>query len=686
MDAEKKGPSYRRGASQKAEISQNTRVSQGREGARGARTSTGRGGSHRGEVPQGARTPLGRGDTQRSETLCGARESQKSEPSRRREDFRESEPSRRREDFRESEPSRRREDFRESEPSRRREDTRESEFSKRRSPSQGRQASRGGRPARRRGAARRRREKSRAILICFTVIFLLGVGGWLYINGLAYGTVRVEAGIQVAASDFMKKTDDTAVFTEDSKPFDISVPGEYTVKVKSGWFVHRCKLIIEDTIAPQARAVPVQRKLGEACGAGVFVEEIEDATKVEVSYRTEPDFDKAGTQKVEIVLTDRGGNQTVLETELFLVEIAESVTIEAGGEFPSLGSFVVVGRNADFVTDVNGIDRTKVGEHTIVLEVDEGIYASTLKIEDTVPPRMEVQNVEGYALVPRKAEDFVAQLEDVTDVAFSFRQEPDLTLIGSQEVEIVATDSGGNETAKTAVLTLWEDTQPPEIQGAVNLTYFIGESISYRKNVKVVDNCQEGTSLEVDTSGADLNTEGVYPIVYNAKDAAGNTASVTVNLTVRTRMYSLEEMNAYADAVIAEIITPDMSLRDKAWAIYSYVVSHVAYITHSEKGDWIRAAYEGLAEGKGDCYVYACTTKALLTRAGVPNLDIERIPTRLEHYWNLVDVGEGWYHLDTTPRPDHPTIFLWTDEEMMAYSAWHYNAYNYDRSLYPEIN
>ena len=521
MDAEKKGPSYRRGASQKAEISQNTRVSQGREGARGARTSTGRGGSHRGEVPQGARTPLGRGDTQRSETLCGARESQKSEPSRRREDFR------------------------------------ESEFPKRRSPSQGRQASRGGRPARRRGAARRRREKSRAILICFTVIFLLGVGGWLYINGLAYGTVRVEAGIQVAASDFMKKTDDTAVFTEDSKPFDISVPGEYTVKVKSGWFVHRCKLIIEDTIAPQARAVPVQRKLGEACGAGVFVEEIEDATKVEVSYRTEPDFDKAGTQKVEIVLTDRGGNQTVLETELFLVQIAESVTIEAGGEFPSLGSFVVVGRNADFVTDVNGIDCTKVGEHTIVLEVDEGIYASTLKIEDTVPPRMEVQNVEGYALVPRKAEDFVAQLEDVTDVAFSFRQEPDLTLIGSQEVEIVATDSGGNETAKTAVLTLWEDTQPPEIQGAVNLTYFIGESISYRKNVKVVDNCQEGTSLEVDTSGADLNTEGVYPIVYNAKDAAGNTASVTVNLTVRTRMYSLEEMNAYADAVIAEIITPD---------------------------------------------------------------------------------------------------------------------------------
>lgn len=224
------------------------------------------------------------------------------------------------------------------------------------------------------------------------------------------------------------------------------------------------------------------------------------------------------------------------------------------------------------------------------------------------------------------------------------------------------------------------------IQGAVDLDYFIGESISYRKNVTVTDNSQEDVPLEIDTSGVDFETEGVYPVVYTAKDAAGNATSVTVKLTVRTRMYSLEEMNAYADAVVAEIITPDMDLRDKAWAVYCYVVNNVAYITHSEKGDWIRAAYEGLVEKKGDCYVYACTAKALLTRAGVPNLDIKKIPTRLEHYWNLVDVGEGWYHFDTTPRPDHPTIFLWTDEQVKAYSALHYYAFNYDPALYPEIN
>lgn len=490
----------------------------------------------------------------------------------------------------------------------------------------------------------------------------------------------------MAASDFMKKGDAEAFFTESSQPFDISEPGEYKIRIKSGLFVHRCTLIIEDTIAPKGEAVSVQTQLGESVPAGAFVTDIEDATQVTVSYGTIPDFATAGPQEVRIVLTDQGGNETFLDTELYVVQLAESVTVEAGGEAPSLGSFVVVAREAAFVTAMDEIDFTEVGDYEIQLEIGGEIYSSLLHIVDTVPPKIEVQNVENYTLLPRKPEDFVTQIEDVTPVELGFRKPPDLSLVGSQEVEIVAVDGGGNETTAMATLTLQEDTEAPAIQGAADLIYFIGESISYRKNVKVVDNTEEGLTLDVDTSQVDFAVEGTYPVVYTARDTAGNSSSVTVNLTVMTRMYSLEEMNAHADAVLAEIITPDMSLRDKAWAIYSYIVNHVAYIAHSEKGDWIRAAYEGLAECKGDCYVYACTAKALLTRAGIPNIDIKRIPRKTEHYWNLIDVGEGWYHFDTTPRPDHPTIFLWTDEELMAYSALHYNAFNYDRTLYPEIN
>ena len=78
----------------------------------------------------------------------------------------------------------------------------------------------------------------------------------------------------------------------------------------------------------------------------------------------------------------------------------------------------------------------------------------------------------------------------------------------------------------------------------------------------------------------------------------------------------------------------------------------------------------------------------MLTRAGLKNMDIERIPEGDDmHYWNLIDVedGHGWYHYDTTPRWDHPTVFLWTDAQAQEYSVVNQNCYNYDREKYPEI-
>lgn len=533
---------------------------------------------------------------------------------------------------------------------------------------------------------RGRRAQGTILAICLGLFLLLGACGWFYIDGQVYRTVRVEAGVAVAASDFLRKAGAEAVFAQSSQPFDTAEPGDYQVRVKSGLFTYRCRLIIEDTIPPEAEARPVQRKVGEVCGAEEFLSDIRDATQVAVSYRAEPDFRQAGPQAVEILLTDRGGNQTALESELYLVQIADSVEVEIGGEAPGLDSFAIVARDASLLTKVDEIDYGKAGEYEILLDVSGISYSSMLRVVDSVPPQLEVRDVEGYLLVPRKADEFVVRAEDATQVTFSFRKEPDLSLSGSQEVEIVATDEGGNETSKRAVLTLQEDKEAPVIRGAKNLTYLIGGSISYRKRVAVTDNSGEEVSLEVDTSGVNLTKEGVYPVVYSATDAAGNVASVTVNLTVKASMYTEEDVYALADAVLADIIKPEMSLRDQVWAIYSYVMGHVGYISHAEKGDWIKAVYEGLTQGKGDCYVYACVTKVLLVRAGITNLDIEKIPAKTEHYWNLVDIGEGWRHLDTTPRKDHPTIFLWTDEEMMDYSVRHNNSHNYDRSLYPEMN
>lgn len=540
-----------------------------------------------------------------------------------------------------------------------------------------------------RSRRRKRKKKHKGVKRFFLFalfLMLAAVGGWFYAESLAYKVCRVEAGVEVNPRDFLKNADENAVFTKDSEPFDIRVPGEYHVKVKSGFFTHSCTLIIQDTIPPKADPVRTQVGIGTVCRAEKFVTNIVDATAVAVSYVDEPDYNKPGLQMVQILLSDRGRNFTVVEAELYVIPIMAELSVEAGGQAPTLEDFILSAQQAEFLTPIEEFDYMHVADHDVQIRADGEVYTAVLHVVDTVSPQVEVHDIEGYALVPRNAVDFAASVVDVTEVTGTFRQEPDLTLIGTQEVELVFTDEGGNETVKTARLTLKKDEEAPVIGGAVDFTVQKGASVSYKKMVAVTDNCPDGLELEVDASGVNLNEEGEYQITYTARDLAGNTASTTVKVTVIPATYDEDEVNRLADAVLERIITPEMSDMDKLEAIYNYTKSHIGYINDSAKGNWVRAAYEGLSTGRGDCYVYACTAKVLLTRAGITNMDIAKIPDSTEHYWNLVDIGDGWYHFDTTPRVDHPTIFMWTDAQLMEYSKSHDNCHNYDHEVYPVVN
>lgn len=534
----------------------------------------------------------------------------------------------------------------------------------------------------------RKKKKNKKLILCLIFLLLItaGVGAWFYIDSLAYKVCRVEAGVNVLPSNFMKDGNAEAFFTEESQEFDIAVPGTYQIEIKSGWFTHKATLYIEDTIAPQAQAVTMDLQMGETCSAEDLVTNIMDATKVTAAFAEEPDFTLAGSQKVTVQLTDLGQNVTEIEAEIFIAQVIEELTVEAGSETPSLEEFIVEAHQAEFVTDMASLNMNTVADYKVTIVADGRSYEPVLHVVDTAAPQAQVQDVSGYALVIRSAEEFVVSVEDATSVSVNFKKEPDLTYIGTQEVELTFKDEGNNETVMTASLTLEADTQAPVISGTRNIQLVVGDTISYKKNVKVTDNCEEGLTLDIDSSTVNLNAEGSYQVTYTATDLAGNTTSKTITVTVYPKVYTEEQVNALADEVLAKIIKPEMAALEKVQAIYNYNMSHISYINHSEKINWVQGAYEGLVFGKGDCYVYACTAKVLLTRAGITNIDIEKIPAKTMHYWNLVDIGDGWYHFDTTPRKDHPTIFMWTDEQLMEYSAQHYNSHNYDHDAYPTVN
>ena len=526
-------------------------------------------------------------------------------------------------------------------------------------------------------------------LVTGVILLILAVSATvflLYENNRVYSECYVEAGVEVTAQDFLREPDKQACFAEGSDVIDSAVPGDYHVRIKTGLFPHKSTLHIIDSIAPAGEAVRVTLEFGEECVAGAFVGQVTDVTAVMVTYVEEPDFSKPGEQEVTVALTDTSGNRTVVTSELFVSLTVEEMTVEAGSAPPPIKDFVIKGDNASFVTKMDSIDYTVPADKEVKLRVDGIECSTTMHITDTIPPRMVVQDVQSFTKVSRKPEDFVAFVEDVTEVSFSFREEPDITAAGEQTVVIVATDKGNNETVKTAGLTLEVDTEAPVITGVTDLTVYEGDTVSYKKGVTVSDNCPEELEFTVDSSAVNLSEAGEYPVTYIARDASGNETTEAATVIVEPQDYDIQEVYALADEVLAKIITPDMEPLEKVRAIYWYNMGNIAYINHSEKGNWVRAAYEGLALKKGDCYVYACTAKVLLDRAGIRNMDIAKIPTSRTHFWNLVNLGDGWYHFDTTPRSDHPTIFMWTEAELMAYSAQHHNSHNYDHTLYPEVN
>ncbi len=384
--------------------------------------------------------------------------------------------------------------------------------------------------------------------------------------------------------------------------------------------------------------------------------------------------------------------------------VKEALTLEAGMPCPETADFLKW--QCEDVSLVSGIDESmefdSVQDYSVVLHLYHQDVATVLHVTDTVAPKVRTKDVSIMLGESVAAEDFVESVEDVTACRIFYGGGPDLETPGQQTVTVDVEDEGGNLTRAEAALEILQDVTPPVIEGVQELTAEVGGSVSYKKGVTVTDDYDDEVTFTVDHSAVNLNEPGDYPVVYAAADKYGNETRVETTLHVRKPRpipagggglpVTEETVNAEADKVLASITNPDMTQYEILKAIYEWCHSQIAFVDEAPKDDWVTGAYYGLILRKGDCFAYAMTAKCLLTRAGIPNMDIQRIPHGDScHYWNLVDIGEGWRHFDTCRRADGSTFFYLTDAELMEYSNAHTGrnypdgTHYYDRSLYPEI-
>lgn len=384
----------------------------------------------------------------------------------------------------------------------------------------------------------------------------------------------------------------------------------------------------------------------------------------------------------------------VMLSALFLFDsttpVAGSVTVEAG-TVPEAQMFLV---NAEkhgaitfFKTDITGIDTRVPGEYPLELDVDGKVYSTVMVVKDrTAPTAQDAKAVTEVDILPN-AEDLVTKIQDVSDVTVEYVRQPDISKGGSTTAEVRLTDAYGNASVMEVSLVVTADEVPPVIEGAADMEYFLGDSIAYKANITVSDDQTEKPKLEVDNSQVDQSTAGTYPVTYIATDDAGNTTSVTVQLTLKEKPKGYVEPDVVyelAQDVLDDITDSSMTPMEVAFAIYRWTSTKIAYTGSSDKSSWTKGAYQAFTQRAGDCFNYFAAAKALFDVAGIENVDVVKSDTsHSSHFWSLINLGDGWYHVDCTPRRRVGYFFMNTDAELEAYSVKNKNSHIFDTDAYP---
>lgn len=532
------------------------------------------------------------------------------------------------------------------------------------------------------------------ILIAVFVAIDLCVAGFLvYSFSKTQGNITVEAGTLVKPEDFATDKVKEIAFADSMTVFEANEIGDFQVEIIADGFKRKSHIHVCDTISPVVTTKEVNIMPGEMVKPEDFIEAIEDVTKTTVVFSGDPDTQTSGVSEVTIMVSDEGNNCTIVYSTLNVVKanLNEPYKWEASDEVPKAEFFLTQDGKAEYHgAGLSFVKWHETGVYPVYLLIDDISVTVELEIVDTVAPVFTTKAETGYLKHPMDAAKMVEACSDQTEVTFTYETEPDWDWNKEepQIVTIVATDLGGNTAKSTAELTLIPDEEAPYIIGAGNISIVLGESVSYRNGVSAYDDCDGEVELKIDNSEVDLSTIGTYHVYYSATDASGNSTQIEIKLTVmpeRKDAVTLDQMYAECDAILASILTDDMTQYDQAHAIFNWIRNNVYFINDSQKDDWIQSAHDAIQYGKGDCYNFASLSKALLTRAGIPNIDIKRNSTLSKHFWNLVDCGDGWYHFDTTPRQDKTIIFMWSESQLCGDEPVR-RSHVYDKTLYPEVN
>lgn len=293
------------------------------------------------------------------------------------------------------------------------------------------------------------------------------------------------------------------------------------------------------------------------------------------------------------------------------------------------------------------------------------------------------------------ADDFVfnPSLDPPVEMV-TFGTEPDLMTSGVQTLEIILHCPEGRTASYEATLTVMRNEIPPTIHGTRNIEVTVGSNILLRSGVTAYDAFGRELDFTVDSGSLNLDVSGVYHVTYFVQDSCGNMA--TEEIRVYVLEVDIDWIYDRVDVIFRDIMRADMTQVQQARAIFDWVGANISYAAAIGRNTVYEGANQALRNRQGNCFIFFAISEVMLTRAGIENMRISRMPgttNPTNHVWNLINPdGLGWHHFDTTPIRGNPVDrFLFTNSQAIEFTETILrlnqasNYYTFDETLYPEI-
>ena len=447
------------------------------------------------------------------------------------------------------------------------------------------------------------------------------------------------------------------------------------------WLEHYTQpLTLPETVTVQS-LVAADR---DTLQASEFVQGLE-GTGISVSFAENYDEKQLGNQEVALRFT-RGREVCIQTAQLYRFHLEPSLTVKLGEETEVSVLDFVSDENVDAIL-VSPLTEGACGEFTLQLRCDNREYFVQCTVTEDIPPKASAQEADVEAGTMPDPSVFIKEVQDHTEVTVTYKEMPQFITTGKQTVRLVLTDFFGNTAEVDATVNVVPNANGPQFMGLTTIYLELGASVSYKTGVTVTDAQDGELTFSVDPGNFDSKVAGTYTVLYSATDSDGNQLIVPRTIVVESHIGQV--VREKAQAVLDQIIKPNMTQDQKTYAVFKRVKNYVWYSGNSDKSSLENAAYEGFTKWAGDCYTYYAMVRVMLDMLEIPNVEVARVGGTSNHWWNLVEFEDGkYYHVDATPhRYTNMEHFKMTESVIVAYTNdpkivnYRPNYYVYDKTL-----